>query len=207
MCTQGKGTRDKFPEGRSQGMNNPAYISLQDAPPEHIYFEKDDCRTKATRLFSSCRVEDVCDSASIAQFLNARKAVESRREIVIFGRSNVGKSSLINKLFFGLEAAFVSKKPGKTQNLHFYRLNDNNKQLYMVDSPGYGFANHASKKEMDSWKHMINIYLKSEYMHRAICLFDSEHGLKPTDIMLMRLLDSVKKPYMVVATKCDKKPV
>lgn len=76
-----------------------------------------------------------------------------------------------------------------------------------MDSPGYGFASNASKKEMDSWKLMINSYLKSPYVHRAICLFDSEHGLKKTDEMLLRLLDGLRKPYLVVATKADKKKI
>lgn len=58
---------------------------------------------------------------------------------------------------------------------------------------------------MDSWKYMINTYLKSQYVHRAICLFDSEHGLKPTDRMLMRLLDKLQRSYILVATKSDKK--
>jgi len=104
-----------------------------------------------------------------------------------------------------LQAAETSKKPGKTKHLHFYRLNDHNQGLYFVDSPGYGFANNASKKEMDSWKYMISSYLKSPYVHRAVCLFDSEHGLKPTDQMLMRMLDNLRKPYVLVATKSDKK--
>lgn len=58
---------------------------------------------------------------------------------------------------------------------------------------------------MDSWKLLINTYLKSQYCHRVICLFDGEHGLKPMDHMLLRLLDSLRKQYMLVATKCDKR--
>jgi GTP-binding protein len=64
----------------------------------------------------------------------------------MFGRSNVGKSSLINSLLHRLEAAYVSKTPGKTQQLFFYKLNDPKKPIYLVDAPGYGFSSGASKK-------------------------------------------------------------
>jgi GTP-binding protein len=106
-----------------------------------------------------------------------------------------------------LEAAYTSKKPGKTQQLNFYRLNDMGKQIYVVDSPGYGFASNASKRDMDSWKHMIHEYLKGPYVHRVICLFDSEHGLKATDKMLLKMLDGMYKQYILVATKSDKKNI
>lgn len=92
--------------------------------------------------------------------------------MIIFGRSNVGKSSLINSLFHGLEVAYTSNKPGKTQQLFFFRIESGSKHHYIVDSPGYGFASEASKQQMESWKYMINAYLKSAHMHRAICLFD-----------------------------------
>eukprot|EP00753_Platysulcus_tardus_P010529 PLAT2807.1.p2 GENE.PLAT2807.1~~PLAT2807.1.p2 ORF type:complete len:284 (-),score=76.40 PLAT2807.1:12-863(-) len=139
-------------------------------------------------------------------------------EIAFAGRSNVGKSSLLNALTQkGLAA--VQDKPGVTQNLDFYRMGPKHvsrpPQLMLVDLPGYGFA-FASEERIQSWNTLMRRYLTSRgnVLKRACIVVDARQGVKPADLELMELLDSVWSPrwynrqrkgvrYQLILTKCD----
>jgi len=122
-------------------------------------------------------------------------------EIAFAGRSNVGKSSLINALTGRSALARTSRTPGRTQQINFFRLGD---ALMLVDLPGYGYA-RASKRKIGAWTSLMFDYLKGRAALRRLCLLiDSRHGLKDTDRELMKELDSAAVVYQVVLTKCDK---
>lgn len=124
-------------------------------------------------------------------------------EIGLAGRSNVGKSSLINTLINRKNLARTSGKPGKTQTLNFYMINE---FLYFVDVPGYGFAK-VSKKERDAWGRMIETYLTDRDDLKAVILIvDLRHGPSNDDIMMYDWLKHYEIPVIVVATKSDKIP-
>ncbi|MDQ7056684.1 MAG: ribosome biogenesis GTP-binding protein YihA/YsxC [Persephonella sp.] len=121
-------------------------------------------------------------------------------EIAIVGRSNVGKSSLINAIF-KRNIAKVSASPGKTRLINFFLLND---RIYFVDLPGYGYAK-VSKAERERWKKMIETYFQTrENLSLVIMLVDSRHQPTKLDIMMKQWLESLGIPYVVVATKADK---
>ena len=122
-------------------------------------------------------------------------------EVAFAGRSNVGKSSLINALTGRKTLARTSNTPGRTQELNFFDLG---RRLILVDMPGYGFAN-APKPLVDRWKRLVNGYLKGRsVLRRAIVLVDSRHGLKESDRDMMGMLDKAAVVYQVVLTKADK---
>ncbi|MCD6035665.1 MAG: YihA family ribosome biosis GTP-binding protein [Rickettsiales bacterium] len=122
-------------------------------------------------------------------------------EIAFIGRSNVGKSSLLNALTARKTLARVSHTPGRTQQLNFFSVRN---QLMLVDLPGYGYAK-ASKTEVYGWHKLIHDYLVGRPNLRRVCLLiDSRHGIKPTDTEIMCLLDKVAICYQVVLTKIDK---
>jgi GTP-binding protein len=122
-------------------------------------------------------------------------------EIAFAGRSNVGKSSLVNALTGRKTLARVSHTPGRTQQINFFDLGG---RLILVDLPGYGHA-EVSKKQKQNWGRLIRDYLKGRVMLRAVCLLiDSRHGLKDLDLEIMGLLDKAAVSYRVVLTKADK---
>jgi GTP-binding protein len=122
-------------------------------------------------------------------------------EIAFAGRSNVGKSSLINALTGRRTLVKVSQTPGRTQQLNFFNLAD---KLMLVDLPGYGYAKQ-SKAKVGAWNRLIRDYLRGRPNLRRVCLLiDSRHGLKPNDIEIMELLDESAVPYQIVYTKMDK---
>ena len=124
-----------------------------------------------------------------------------RPEIAFAGRSNVGKSSLINALTGRRALARTSNTPGRTQEINFFQLGD---RLYLVDLPGYGFAK-APKPVVEAWTRLIRAYLQGRpNLRRVFLLIDSRHGTKPVDRELMTLLDTAAVPYQLVLTKADK---
>ena len=122
-------------------------------------------------------------------------------EVAFIGRSNVGKSSLINALVGRRSLARTSNTPGRTQQLNFFDLAG---QLRLVDLPGYGFAK-APKEIVDQWNVLINRYLQGRpNLERVFVLIDSRHGLKESDLGMMKQLDKAAVPYQVILTKIDK---
>jgi GTP-binding protein len=122
-------------------------------------------------------------------------------EIAFVGRSNVGKSSLINCLVNIKNFARVSKQPGKTQTINYFWVDD---RFYFVDLPGYGFA-RVSKQAQKSWRKIIEDYLlNSKTLKGLIVLLDSKVGPKDNDLQLIEWLRFNNIPYRVVATKVDK---
>ena len=123
-------------------------------------------------------------------------------EIALAGRSNVGKSSMINKFINRKNLARTSSKPGKTQTLNYYKIN--NDMFYFVDLPGYGFA-QVSQVEKDKWSKFIDAYLtKRENLCGVIQLVDLRHPPTKDDINMYEWLMHMHKEVLIVATKCDK---
>ena len=124
-------------------------------------------------------------------------------EIAFAGRSNVGKSSLLNALTNRNGLARTSNTPGRTQELNFFDIGEP-LQLRLVDMPGYGFA-EAPRDMVKRWRHLMNDYLRGRrVLKRALVLVDSRHGLKDVDREMMRMLDDAAVSYHIVLTKADK---
>lgn len=122
-------------------------------------------------------------------------------EIAFAGRSNVGKSSLINALFNQKKLAKTSSTPGRTQQLNFFNFDS---KLYLVDLPGYGYA-RAPEKTVKQWQAVLKTYLRGRpNLRRVFLLIDSRHGIKAEDSEIMKLLDVSAVPYQIVLTKTDK---
>ena len=128
---------------------------------------------------------------------------EAFPEFALAGRSNVGKSSFINKMLNRKNLARTSSKPGKTQTLNFYLINE---MLHFVDVPGYGYAK-VSKKEREAWGKMIETYLKDREQLRAVVqIVDLRHPPSKDDVMMYNFLKHYEIPCIIVATKADKIP-
>lgn len=124
-------------------------------------------------------------------------------EFGFVGRSNVGKSSLVNALTGRKTLARVSHTPGRTQQLNFFDLGQ---RLLLVDMPGYGFAK-VSKAQSKAWNHLIRNYLRGRASLRCVfVLIDARHGVKESDLDVMRLLDEAAVSYRLVLTKGDEVP-
>ena len=124
-------------------------------------------------------------------------------EIAFAGRSNVGKSSLLNALTNRKGLARTSNTPGRTQELNLFDVGQP-VRLRLVDMPGYGFA-EAPKDLVKRWRQVINRYLRGRsVLKRALVLVDSRHGLKPVDREVMKMLDDAAVSYRIVLTKADK---
>jgi GTP-binding protein len=125
---------------------------------------------------------------------------EEHPEIAFFGRSNVGKSSLINALLGQKELAHTSSRPGCTQVINFYRVGE---ALNFVDLPGYGFARVPEEIRLE-WKKLIESYLERQALQLCVMVLDARRGWMQKDLDLKNWLDVHDKPYLVVATKMDK---
>lgn len=124
-------------------------------------------------------------------------------EIAFAGRSNVGKSSLLNALTNRKGLARTSNTPGRTQELNFFDVGSP-VQIRLVDMPGYGFA-EAPRDMVKRWRFLVNDYLRGrQVLKRALVLVDSRHGLKDVDREMMRMLDDAAVGYHLVLTKGDK---
>ncbi|MEW5550301.1 ribosome biogenesis GTP-binding protein YihA/YsxC [Peribacillus frigoritolerans] len=124
-------------------------------------------------------------------------------EFALAGRSNVGKSSFINKMINRKNLARTSSKPGKTQTLNFYIINE---ALHFVDVPGYGYAK-VSKTERDAWGKMIETYFTSrDQLRAALLIVDLRHPPTKDDIAMYEFLKHYDLPRIVIATKADKIP-
>lgn len=124
-----------------------------------------------------------------------------RTEVCFAGRSNVGKSSLINALTNRKGLARASNTPGRTQEINFFNLGEDR---YLVDLPGYGFAN-APVKVVEKWQRLLKSYLAGrQNLRRAFVLIDARHGVKSVDEEILTLLDTTAVTFQVVLTKADK---
>ena len=122
-------------------------------------------------------------------------------EIAFAGRSNVGKSSLINAVTGVKGLARASNTPGRTQQLNFFKVSD---KCHIVDLPGYGYA-AAPEKMVQAWTRLIHDYLRGRVqLRRVFLLIDSRHGIKPVDEKIMKMLDGAAVTYQIILTKADK---
>jgi GTP-binding protein len=157
----------------------------------------DELAERARRLFAG--PIEFLKSAPELQFLPDPQVPE----IAFAGRSNVGKSSLLNALTNRKGLARTSNTPGRTQELNFFDVGQP-LQIRLVDMPGYGFA-EAPKDLVKRWKHLVNDYLRGRsVLKRSLVLVDSRHGLKPPDRDMMEMLDNAAVNYQLVLTKGDK---
>ncbi|WP_292972943.1 ribosome biogenesis GTP-binding protein YihA/YsxC [Novosphingobium sp.] len=159
--------------------------------------EQDSLNEQARRLFAG-RV-DFLLSAPALKFLPDPGAPE----IAFAGRSNVGKSSLLNAVTGRKAIARASVTPGRTQELNFFEVGTPTR-LRLVDMPGYGFAK-APLKVVENWKRLVRDYLRGRVeLKRTLVLIDSRHGVKDVDREMMKMLDEAAVGYRLVLTKADK---
>ena len=140
-----------------------------------------------------------------AKFIKSATSIDNSLEnfsqIAFVGRSNVGKSSLINMLTKNSKLCKTSSTPGRTRLINYFQINSD---IYFVDLPGYGFAK-ASKTEVDGWQSMIEPYLVENENLKCVCmLVDSR--IEPTnqDKQMLKFLNYYRIPFVIIATKCDK---
>lgn len=152
------------------------------------------------RLLFRSECEFLLGAASLTQL-----PAPDASEVAFAGRSNVGKSSLLNALTGRNNLARTSNTPGRTQQLNFFFLGDRKKDgLYVVDLPGYGYAK-VSKSLVKDWVKLMRDYLRGRpNLRRVFVLVDGRHGLKDSDKELMSMLDETAVSYQIVLTKSDK---
>ena len=156
-----------------------------------------DLAEQARRLFAG-RVEFLL-SAPALKFLPDPGAPE----IAFAGRSNVGKSSLLNALTGRKAIARTSVTPGRTQELNFFEVGEPTR-IRLVDMPGYGYAK-APLKVVEAWKRLVRDYLRGRVeLKRTLVLIDSRHGVKDVDREMLKMLDEAAVGYRLVLTKADK---
>jgi GTP-binding protein len=158
---------------------------------------EDDPVERARRLFAG--PIEFLKSAPGLQFLPDPEVPE----IAFSGRSNVGKSSLINALTGRKSLARASVTPGRTQELNFFDVG-NPLTFRLVDMPGYGYAK-APPRVVEQWKRLVRDFLRGRVvLKRTMLLIDSRHGVKPVDAEMMEMLDQAAVGYRIVLTKADK---
>lgn len=147
----------------------------------------------------SCLIESNCFFLKSA-LSKEHLPKDDKGEFVFWGRSNVGKSSLLNFITKS-KIAKTSKTPGRTRSLNFFEID---KKIRFVDFPGYGFA-RGSKKEISDWNHLIIHYLSTrKSLYSIFLLIDSRHGLKKIDLEAINLIESFGIHFFLVLTKIDK---
>jgi GTP-binding protein len=152
---------------------------------------------EAARLFSG-RVEFLLSAPQLQHLPEPTVP-----EIAFCGRSNVGKSSLLNALTGRRAIARTSVTPGRTQELNFFEVGEPT-QFRLVDMPGYGFAK-APVKVVERWRQLVRTYLRGRaVLKRTLVLIDARHGAKPVDLEMMKILDEAAVGYRLVLTKADK---
>ena len=152
---------------------------------------------RARKLFSG-RVDFLLSAPSL-KFLPEPTVAE----IAFAGRSNVGKSSLLNALTGRKSIARASVTPGRTQELNFFEVGDP-MAFRLVDMPGYGFAK-APRDVVANWRRLVRDFLRGRVvLKRALLLIDARHGVKPVDAEMMKMLDEAAVGYRLVLTKADK---
>ncbi len=157
--------------------------------------QSDDLIKKGNELFKS-RPTFLLGVANINQL-----PTDGLMEIAFAGRSNVGKSSLINAVTGVRGLARASNTPGRTQQLNFFKVSD---KCHIVDLPGYGYA-AAPEKMVQAWTRLIHDYLRGRVqLRRVFLLIDARHGIKPVDEKIMKMLDAAAVTYQIVLTKADK---
>ena len=165
------------------------------APPSSKNATASDALEHGRKLFAQ-RCDFVISAASMDQVPET-----GLPEVAFAGRSNVGKSSLITALTGRNTLARTSNTPGRTRQVNFFDLGH---RLMLADLPGYGYA-RAPKTEIARWTALIEDYLRGRAgLHRVCLLIDARHGIKPTDTLVMKILDQAAVVYQVVLTKCDK---
>jgi GTP-binding protein len=154
-------------------------------------------------LFGSLLADFIVSAATPGQFPS-----DGLAEIAFLGRSNVGKSSLINALIGSKGLAHTSNTPGRTQTINFYRITSGAATsvgaCYFVDLPGYGYTK-LSRQQTQGWKKLIESYLLNRATLRlSLVILDARRGWMPGDLELKQWLEAHHLPYLVVATKMDK---
>ena len=152
---------------------------------------------EAGRVLCAGPVNFVLGAANLSQL-----PADDRPEIAFAGRSNVGKSSLINALLNRKSLARTSAEPGRTRELNYFDLGEG--QLWLVDLPGFGYAK-VSKAQAAKWMQLTRNYLRGRAnLRRVFLLVDSRRGLMEADLETMALLDTAAVPYQILLTKTDK---
>jgi GTP-binding protein len=152
---------------------------------------------RARRLFAG--PVDFMLSAPALKFLPEPQVPE----VALAGRSNVGKSSLLNAITGRTSLARTSVTPGRTQELNFFAVG-NPERLRLVDMPGYGFAK-APPAVVEKWRRLVRDFLRGrQVLKRTLVLIDARHGVKPPDLEMMAMLDQAAVGYRLVLTKADK---
>ena len=163
-------------------------------PVRPVSSQSDDA-IEAGRLLFAQRCEFMLSVAKIGQL-----PATDLPEVAFVGRSNVGKSTLINALTNHRQLARTSNTPGRTQQINLFNLGG---RLILADLPGYGYAK-APKPTVDSWHRLIQTYLKGRPTLRIVCvLIDARHGIKDVDLDYMKILAGAAVAYRIILTKAD----
>ncbi len=168
---------------------------MSDAANMQLPEESDEAVEWGRRYFTY-PIEFVLGAAELSQI-----PITDRLEVAFVGRSNVGKSSLINALLNNNNIARTSSTPGRTQQINFFTLGD---EMMLADLPGYGYAK-APMEQVAQWHELIFNYLRGRVeLRRVLILIDSRHGIKKNDLECMDLLDKAAVNWQVILTKADK---